>query len=211
MTNVAAWGLLWIVAVMVAGGAMFAAWTGPHKTISNVSRWAIRLRIRHIPAWLSARAADRWAFRGGLVSLVLLLAVAWLVPWRQAPVAPAEAPNAGQVDRNEGATAPKPPGQDNAVINPHPDRHIDTELKNAILVNVPKTKQIRIVVLKDDPEANQFSWEIDAFVRAEGYTVLPRLLFAMATGGTMPSGTAVYPDEKDPNIVVIRIGLNDRS
>ena len=91
-------------------------------------------------------------------------------------------------------------------------RHVDADLKNAILVHVPKTKQVRIVVLKDDPEADQFSWEIDAFLRAEGYTVVsPRLFFAMAAGGKTPSGTTMYPDEKDPNIVVIRIGLNDRS
>jgi hypothetical protein len=32
----------------------------------------------------------------------------------------------------------------------------------------------------------------------------------MAAGGQMPSGTSMYPDDKDPNIIVIRIGLNDR-
>ena len=67
------------------------------------------------------------------------------------------------------------------------------------------------MVLKDDPEGDQFAWEIDAFLRAEGYTVMPRMFFAMAAGGTMPSGTTIYPDEKDANIFVIRIGLNDRS
>ena len=40
---------------------------------------------------------------------------------------------------------------------------------------------------------------------------MPRLFFAMAAGGKTPSGTTIYPDEKDPNILVIRIGLNDRS
>ena len=84
-------------------------------------------------------------------------------------------------------------------------------MKNAILVHVPKTKQVRIVVLKDDAEADQFSWEIDAFLREEKYTVVPRLFFAMAPGGKPPVGTSLYPDEKDPNIIVIRIGLNDRS
>jgi hypothetical protein len=33
----------------------------------------------------------------------------------------------------------------------------------------------------------------------------------MAPGGKPPVGTSLYPDEKDPNIIVIRIGLNDRS
>ena len=83
-------------------------------------------------------------------------------------------------------------------------------MKNAILVHVPKSKPIRIVVLKDDPEGDQFSWEIDAFLRAEGYKVMPRRFFAMTAGGTMPSGTTIYPDENDANIFVIRIGLNDR-
>ena len=64
---------------------------------------------------------------------------------------------------------------------------------------------------KDDAEADQFSWEIDAFLRTEGYTVVsPRLMFAMRKGEPTPSGTAIYPDEKDKDIVVIRIGLNDR-
>src|SRR6185369_5541263 len=103
-----------------------------------------------------------------------------------------------------------PPGK-SAVPNQRPGRHIDLDLKNAILVHVSKTKQVRLVVLKDDPEADQFSWEIDAFLRAEGYTVMPRLFFAMAAGGKTPSGTTLYPDEKDPNVFIIRIALNDRS
>ena len=65
--------------------------------------------------------------------------------------------------------------------------------KNAILVHVPKTKQVRLVVLNGDAEADQFAWEIDAFLRAEGYTVVPRMLFAMAAGAKTPSGTSMYP------------------
>jgi predicted CoA-binding protein len=95
--------------------------------------------------------------------------------------------------------------------NTRAGRHVDMDLKNAIVVHVPKTKRVRIVLLKDDPEADQFAWEIDAFLRAEGYTVVPRLFFAMAPGGTTPVGTSMYPDEKDANVIVIRIGLNDRS
>ncbi len=119
-----------------------------------------------------------------------------------------DVPNADAGNKRDAA--PAPPGK-NAVPNQRPDRHIDADLKNAILVHVPKTKQVRLVVLKDDPEADQFSWEIDAFLRAEGYTVVPRLFFAMAAGGKTPIGTTIYPDEKDPNVLIIRIGLNDRS
>jgi hypothetical protein len=201
------WMILWAVAATIAGGLMFAAWTGPHQSVSNISRWAMRLRIRHIPFWLSARDADRWAFRGGLVAIVLLLVAVWFIPSHQSPDTPVSAPG----DSDKGALAPPLTGADRPVVNSRPDRHIDADLKNAILVHVPKSKPIRIVVLKDDPEGDQFSWEIDAFLRAEGYKVLPRLFFAMAAGGTMPSGTTIYPDENDSSIFVIRIGLNDRS
>ena len=122
--------------------------------------------------------------------------MAWLIP---SP--PSEAPS----DARKATVTPVPP--DNTRLG----RHIDTDLKNAIVVHIPKTKQIRIVLLKDDPEADQFAWEIDAFLRTEGYTVVPRRFFAMAPGGTVPVGTSMYPDEKDANVIVIRIGLNDRS
>ena len=206
------WMILWAVAAMIAGGLMFAAWTGPHQSVSNISRWAMRLRIRHIPFWLSARNADRWAFRGGLVAIVLLLGAVWFIPSPRPPDAPVGTPGgSGKVDSDKGALAPPPAGGDRPIVNRRPDRHIDADLKNAILVHVPKSKPIRIVVLKDDPEGDQFSWEIDAFLRAEGYRVMPRLFFSMAAGGKVPSGTTIYPDENDSNIFVIRIGLNDRS
>ena len=68
-----------------------------------------------------------------------------------------------------------------------------------------------MVVLRDDVEADQFSWEIDAFLRTQGYTVVsPRLMFAMKKDEATPTGTAIYPDEKYPDIIVIRIGMDDR-
>jgi hypothetical protein len=196
VTNSPLFQILWVIAAIVVGAVMAGAWTGPHRSVSNLSRWAVRLHIRRVPDWLIRRSADRWAFRGGIVALVLLLAVAWLTP---SP--PPEAPN----DAGKATVTPTPPG------NTRAGRHIDTDLKNAILVHVPKTKEVKIVLLKDDPEADQFAWEIDAFLRAEGYTVVQRLFFAMAPGGTTPMGTSMYPDEKDANVIVIRVGLNDRS
>jgi hypothetical protein len=203
MANNPLWQIVWVVVALVTGGIMFGAWTGPHRSVSNLSRWATRLHIRPVPEWLKARAADRWAFRGGLVTIVLLLAVAWFSPSQRLPDAPAGIPGNATV-------APAPPVKHDTAANQRPDRHIDADLKNAILVHVAKTKQVRLVILKGDAEADQFSWEIDAFLRSAGYTVLPRVLFAIAAGGKTPSGTTIYPDEKDPNILVIRIGLNDR-
>jgi hypothetical protein len=195
------WEMAWVLAAIITGAVMFGAWTGPHRSVSNLSRWAVRLHIRRVPVWLSARAADRWAFRGGLVSLVLLLAAAWLIPSQRAPEPPVGVPG------DAGKKAP-----DRPVIERRPDRHLDEDLKTAIRVHVPKGKKIRIVVLSGDSEADQIAWEIDAFLKAEGYTgIAPHLLFAMAAGGQTPSGTTMYPDENDPNILVIRIGLNDRS
>ena len=204
--NLSIWAILWAVAALVSGGVMFGAWTGPHRAVSNLSRWVLRLGIRHIPAWLSARAADRWAFRGGLVTIVLLLGVAWLVPSQQVPDEPTIVPNA-ETDKE---VAPASPSENKAAVNPRPARHIDGELKNAILVHVPKTKQVRLVVLSGDAEADQFAWEIDEFLRAEGYRVTPRKFFTMAAGGKTPTGTTVYPDPDDAKVLVIRIGLNDR-
>ena len=208
MANSLVWEILWVIAAIMTGGVMFGAWTGPHRSVSNLSRWAARMRIPYIPAWLRARAADRWAFRGGLVSLVLLLAAAWLIPSELPSAAPPGVPS--NVDTSKGSVAPETPGANRPATPQRPDRQIDADLKNAILVHVPKTRSVRIVVLKDDPEADQFSWQIDAFLRASGYTVVPRMFFAMAAGGQMPSGTSMYPDDKDPNIIVIRIGLHDR-
>jgi hypothetical protein len=205
MANSPLWPILWVLAAVIAGTLMFGAWTGPHRSVSNLSRWATRLHIRAVPEWLEARAADRWAFRGGLVTILVLIGIAALTLSQRG----GDVPNA-DAGGNKPGVAPPQPGK-SVVPNQRPDRHIDADLKKAILVHVPKTKQVKLVVLKDDPEADQFSWEIDAFLRAEGYTVVPRLFFAMAAGGKTPSGTTIYPDEKDTNVLVIRIGLNDRS
>jgi hypothetical protein len=206
MATIPVWEILWVLAAIMTGGVMYGAWTGPHRSVSNLSRWAARLRIRPVPEWLRARAVDRWAFRGGIVVLVLLLAAAWLP--RRAPDVPAP-----DVPSDAGAIAPAPPpAENNAAVNPRPDRHVDGDLKTAILVHIPKTKQIKIVVLRGDAEADQFAWEIDSFLRAEGYQVMsPHLLFAMAAGGQTPTGTTIYPDQNDPNVIFIRVGLNDRT
>ncbi len=91
MANSPLWQILWVIAALIIGALMFGAWTGPHRSVSNLSRWATRCASAAFRAWLERRAADRWAFRGGLVALVLLLAMAWLVPSRQSPdIAPPE-------------------------------------------------------------------------------------------------------------------------
>lgn len=191
--------ILWIVAALATAALMAGAWTGPHRTVSNLSRWATRFGLRQLPDWLVRRSADRYAFRGGLAALAVLAVAAWLSPQRSSgPSAP------------EQANFPAAPQTPEPVVR-RAERQLDDDFKNAIRVHVPKDKQVRIVVLSGDSEADQFSWQIDAFLRAEGYRLAPRLLYAMAAGGKTPVGTSLYPDEKDPNIVVIRIGLNDRS
>jgi len=65
--DVRALGLLFAVTVCL--GTLAGAWTGPHRSVSNLSRWATRLHIHRIPVWLSARAADRFAFRGPITTL----------------------------------------------------------------------------------------------------------------------------------------------
>jgi hypothetical protein len=195
--------LVWFLGFMLTSAVMLGAWSGPFRSVSNLSRWAMRLHIRPVPAWLSNPDADRWAFRSGLGVVALLLVAPWLVPLEPTPNVPANPPAASPT-----AVAPATPEQ---KADTRPSRHLDTELQNAIRVHVPKTKRVRMVVLKDDAEADQFSWEIDAFLRTEGYTVVsPRLMFAMAQGEQTPVGTSIYPDQKDPDIVIVRVGLNDR-
>src|SRR6478735_2301370 len=151
MAHSLVWQLLWVMAALVAGALMFGAWTGPHRSVSNLSRWVTWFGLRSLPAWLNARAADRWAFRGGLATLVLLLAAAWLIPSERAPETPAAVP---ETDTGKTAVAPPPP-PDNAAVPLRPARHIDGELKNAILLHVPKTRQVKLVILSGDAEANQ--------------------------------------------------------
>ena len=89
----ASFWLLWFLGFMLTSAVMFGAWSGPFRSISNLSRWAMRFRIRPVPAWFSNPDADRWAFRGGLGVLVLLLVaagIAWqaasLAGWLNAPL-----------------------------------------------------------------------------------------------------------------------------
>ena len=191
--------ILWALGFALTGAVMFGVWSGPFRSVSNLSRWAIRLGIRPVPEWLINRDADRWAFRGGLGLVAILMIAPWLVPSQPSPDIPLSRP-----DANPSAVAPARP-------DTRPARHLDAEMQNAILVHIPKTKRVRMVVLKDDAEADQFSWEIDAFLRTTGYTIVsPRLMFDMPQGEQKPIGTAIYPDQNDRDIVIVRIGLNDR-
>ena len=195
--------LFWFLVFLLTSAVMLGAWSGPFRSVSNLSRWAMRFGIRPVPEWLSHRDADRWAFRGGLGAVALLLVLPWLIPSQPSTDAPGSLP-----DASPSVVAPAAP---TPAVATRPGRHLDAEMQNAIRVHVPKAKRIRMVVLKDDAEADQFSWEIDAFLRTEGYTVVaPRLMFAMQEGEQTPVGTAIYPDQKEADVVVVRIGLNDR-
>src|SRR5690348_3404501 len=82
--------LLWVLGFILTSAIMFCAWSGPFRSVSNLSRWAMRFSIRPVPEWLSHRDADRWAFRGGLGCLALLLVAPWLVPSQSSTNTPAE-------------------------------------------------------------------------------------------------------------------------
>ena len=176
MANSPLWQILWVLAAVIAGALMFGAWTGPAPV--GIEFVALGDASAHPPRSGMAQSAGR-----GPVGVSRRAGhdrgVARRLPGSlHRSARPMFARRRCRQARRRTGTA----GRKRAAINQRPDRHIDAELKNAILVHVPKTKQVRLVVLKDDPEADQFSWEIDAFLRAEGYTVVPRLFFAMAAG-----------------------------
>ena len=168
------WAILWVLAAAIAGARDVRRLDRAAPVGIEFVALGGASAIRRGSGMAHARAADRWAFRGGLVAMCCC--------WRG--LAHSIAGDA-RTARHAGKRArlPTAPDASPPAIPQRPARHIDAELKNAILVHVPKTKQVRLVVLKDDAEADQFAWEIDAFLRAEGYKVVPRLFFAMAAGG----------------------------
>jgi hypothetical protein len=54
---------------------MWAARTGPEQAISNLSKWATLVGVRHIPAWLRDRTIDRIVYRWGWVAIVALVVI----------------------------------------------------------------------------------------------------------------------------------------
>jgi hypothetical protein len=58
-------GILWFLLTCVVALLMFAARTTPGQVKSNLSAWAESCGIRHVPAWLRSRSADRTALRAG--------------------------------------------------------------------------------------------------------------------------------------------------
>jgi hypothetical protein len=190
--------LLWLAVAAATGALMYAAATGPNEMVSNLSRWARRLGWRRAPAWLLGRGVDRTTVRGGaaIYALLLIAGGAWLL-WPSQPAS---------VSRNP----PSSPALAPVALPARPGRHLDADLRNALLVHVPKDRQIRIMVLKDDAEADHFADEIETFLRNENYHVTtPRLSYA-ADAAAAPKGTQIYVDDADPNLVVIKIGMNDR-
>jgi hypothetical protein len=102
-------------------------------------------------------------------------------------------------------------GGANTVVNQRPDREMDAEFRRALLLGVPKSNQIKLMVLNGDPERDRWADQIERVAKAEGYTVLsPHFSFVMGSGGKTPEGTIISPDEKDPNVTVIMIGVNNR-
>src|ERR1700742_4056352 len=135
--------------MVLAGALTFCAWYGPNQDISNLSRWAWLLGWRKPPEWFRERQVDRQATVGGTGVLVLLVVVAGAWLWQPGagalPPAPVPAP-----------TQPAPPPAVPAQPS-RPDRLLDDAAKNTILVNVPKDKKVRVLVLAGEPERERFA------------------------------------------------------
>ncbi len=58
---------------------------------------------------------------------------------------------------------PEPPPPGTPQPSTRPARVLDAEMENAILVHVPKNKQIRLLVLAGDLERSQFADQIECF------------------------------------------------
>jgi hypothetical protein len=84
-TGEIAWGATGII----VGALMFASQVGPEQAISNLSLWVQKAGV-HAPAWLKARATDKWVFRVGFIVLLGLFFVAGirLQPWLYPPAPP---------------------------------------------------------------------------------------------------------------------------
>jgi len=57
-----------------------AASIGPEEAASNLSKWAHRLGLHNLPAWLSDKGADRHAILGAIVFAIVYSALAFVVP-----------------------------------------------------------------------------------------------------------------------------------
>ena len=54
---------------------MAFARTGPDEAVSNLSKWLERGGLHRIPGWLRARVIDKWAIRGAMLAMAVLLFV----------------------------------------------------------------------------------------------------------------------------------------
>ena len=131
MANSLLWQILWVIAAVIAGALMFGAWTGPHRSVSEFV--AVGDASAHPPCSGLAQSAGRRPVgvsrRPGCDG-----AVAWRWPgsFRRS-----DRPRRRPPFRQQRAIAPAP-SRRTAGRHSAPDRHIDAELKNAILVHVPK-------------------------------------------------------------------------
>jgi hypothetical protein len=155
----------------------------------------------------------KWArnpkFFLGAVAIPIVLAVIGWVYTRP--------PNhIGAISNNQGIITQGQKGGNNTVnpvLRERPHRLIDDELKKALLAYIPKSKHVQITVLigDDPPERDAFADQIESFLRDNGYSVVqPRLSFLPGSGSRTPIGTNIHPDAKDPNLMVIQIGVNNR-
>jgi hypothetical protein len=144
------------------------------------------------------------------LAVLILAAIFRIVPLLSEMAVIHPANQIGDASNTRGIMTQGQIGGVNTLVNQTPDRELDDAFRNAVLSRVPKTKQIRIMVLNGDLERDRWADKIDAFLRAEGYAVLsPHVSFLTGSGETTPIGTQIFPDNDDKNIEVIKIGANN--
>jgi hypothetical protein len=125
----------------------------------------------------------------------------------EAPSSPSTSYSLNDVPSNQGIITQGQSGN-NTLVTKAPDRVLDDTMKNALISNLPKNKMVQILVLAGDPERDKFADQIDAFLKSNGYGVMSPHGYFIAVGNT-PRGTEIYPDNEKPNVMVIKIGVND--
>ncbi|SEN11355.1 DUF2339 domain-containing protein [Bradyrhizobium sp. OK095] len=117
----------------------------------------------------------------------------------------------GTIHNNQGIITQGQIGGTNVVVPKPPPRSIDEDFRNFIRANFPdKSKEMAPMVLTgdDEPERSNFASQIEEFLKSDGYKVKPRVYF-LSPGGT-PMGV-VIDQFTEPNVILIKVGVNTRS
>jgi hypothetical protein len=116
----------------------------------------------------------------------------------------------GNIFNNQGIITQGQTGGTNLIVSKPPPREIDDAFRSFIRTHLTdKSKEVAPMVLTgdDEPERSHFASEIEEFLRSEGYKIRQRVYFL--SPGATPMGVVVDP-HTDPNVTMIKIGVNNR-